>query len=312
MLQKNWAKDYLNFNKKDRIGAFVFVIVIAGCIFVPKLFSRNSSQFVLKTDSVLTLAMDTLQKRQSTKRSFDRNQYENKSYEFEPSQNKSFTAGELFPFDPNTISLNEWQRLGLNEKTSKTILKYVSKGGKFYQPDDLQKIWGMPEGFFYRVKDYIRITSVSRNYPTTKYDDKPFVREERKYSAVNVNEADTAAFIALPGIGSKLSARILSFRDKLGGFYSIEQVGETYGLPDSTFQKIKARLLVDGNNIRKMNLNAATKDELKVHPYIRWNLANAIVEYRNQHGAFKNLEELKNIVLIDEVSYNKIVHYLSL
>ena len=64
--------------------------------------------------------------------------------------------------------------------------------------------------------------------------------------------------------------------------------------------------------MRKMNVNTATKDDLKGHPYIRWNLANAIVEYRNQHGAFKSLDELKNIVLVDEATFGKIVHYLSL
>jgi competence ComEA-like helix-hairpin-helix protein len=61
-----------------------------------------------------------------------------------------------------------------------------------------------------------------------------------------------------------------------------------------------------------MNVNTATKDELKLHPYIRWNLANAIVEYRNQHGTFKSLEELKNIVLVDEAAFQKIYHYLVL
>ncbi len=129
---------------------------------------------------------------------------------------------------------------------------------------------------------------------------------------INLNEADTSELIVLPGIGSKLSARIVAFREKLGGFYAVEQVGETYGVPDSTFQKIKGRLQVDGNSIRKINVNSATKDDLKAHPYIRWNLANAIVEYRNQHGAFSSLEELKNIVLIDEGTFQKIVPYLQL
>jgi len=64
-------------------------------------------------------------------------------------------------------------------------------------------------------------------------------------------------------------------------------------------------------SVKKLNVNTATKDELKVHPYIKWNLANAIVEYRNQHGAFKSLDELKNIALIDEATFEKIVHYLS-
>jgi competence ComEA-like helix-hairpin-helix protein len=158
----------------------------------------------------------------------------------------------------------------------------------------------------------VRITAVRKEYP--KYDDNrpAFVREERKFELIPVNSTDTAALIALPGIGSKLAARIISFREKLGGFYSVEQIGETYGLPDSTFQKIKGRLQVEESTIRKINLNTATKDELKVHPYIRWHLANAIVEYRNQHGSFKSLEELKNIVLIDEAIFAKMIPYLSL
>lgn len=311
MPEPKWVKDYFTFTKKDRIGAFVFIAVVAACIFVPKLFSTSAKPFALKEDSTLLLAVDTLQKRQSARKDFARNEDANySSYRYEPSESKSFTNGALFYFDPNTASFEDWRRLGLNERTSKTVIKYVSKGGKFYKPEDLQKIWGMPEGFYERVRDYVKITSVVRNYPA--YENKPFVREERKPVMVNINEADTSELIALPGIGSKLSARIINFRDKLGGFYSVEQIGETWGLPDSTFQKLKPRFQVEADNVRKINVNTATKDELKVHPYIRWNLANAIVEYRNQHGTFKSLEELKNIALIDETTFGKIVHYLSL
>jgi competence ComEA-like helix-hairpin-helix protein len=312
MLFKQWAKDALTFTKRDRIGIFIFIAAVGGSLILPRLFSKHHEPLVLKQDSVLVLAMDTLAQRQGNQRNFDRTPGQDYSYRYEPSQAKSFIRGELFRFDPNTASLNDWQRLGLNEKTSKTILKYVSKGGKFYKPEDLQKIWGMPDGFYERVKDYVVITSVHNNYPSYNNEKPTFSREDRKPITVNVNEADTTAFIALPGIGSKLSARIIAFRDKLGGFYSIEQVGETYGLPDSTFQKIKSRLQVDVNGVRKINVNLATKDELKVHPYIRWNLANAIVEYRNQHGTFKSLEDLKNIVLIDQATFDKISHYLTL
>lgn len=307
----SWAKDYLRFTRKDRIGAGVVVAAIGGSVFLPKLFSTTAPPLALKADSTLVLAIDTLQKRETAKRNFRRDEGDDyASYRYEPSSpNKSFTAGALFPFDPNTATFADWQRLGLNERTSKTILKYVSKGGKFYKPEDLQKIWSMPQGFYERVKDYVVITSVKRDYPV--YENKPFLKEERKPMMVDINSADTSAFISLPGIGGRLSARIVNFRDKLGGFYSVDQIGETYGVPDSTFQKIKTRLQVSGE-VRKMNVNTATKDELKAHPYIRWNLANAIVEYRNQHGAFKSLEELKNIVLVDEATFGKIVHYLSL
>lgn len=312
MFPKQLLKDYLTFTKKDRIGAVLIVVVIGGSLFLPRLLAPTPEPLALGQDTALVLAIDTLQARQATKPTFRRDEL-GTAYQYERSSPNNFTEGELFAFDPNTITSEEWQRLGLNERTSKTIVKYVSKGGKFYKPEDLQQIWGMPEGFYNRVKDYVLITSVQRKaYPTTENSRPAFVREERKPTAININEADTAALIALPGIGAKLSARILSFREKLGGFYSVEQVGETYGLPDSTFQKIKNRLQVDEGQIRKINVNTATKEELKAHPYIRWQLANAIVEYRNQHGAFKSLEELKNIVLIDEGTFQKIMHYLSL
>jgi competence protein ComEA len=308
---KESIKAYLTFGKRDRIGV-VAVILLIGIIYaLPYLFSRKNEPFPAKETSMLVKAMDTLaakQKADHYSKSSDENDNE---YQYQPSQVKSFANGELFQFDPNTLSVEGWQRLGLSEKTSKTIDKYRGKGGKFYKPEDIKKIWGMPEGFYERVKNFIVIASVQNNYSQTNFEKPTYIKPEKKVAVVNINEADTTAFIALPGIGSKLAARIVNFRDKLGGFYSVEQVGETYGLPDSTFQKIKASLQL-GGDVKKLNVNTATKDELKVHPYIKWNLANAIVEYRNQHGNYKSLDELKNIALINEATFERIVHYLSL
>ncbi len=92
---------------------------------------------------------------------------------------------------------------------------------------------------FERLQPYVQIEAPPPFYnterPPVKYVKAPPV-------VIDVNQADTTAFIALPGIGSKLASRIVNFRNKLGGFYSVEQVGETFGLPDSTFQLIKPRL----------------------------------------------------------------------
>jgi competence protein ComEA len=107
-----------------------------------------------------------------------------------------------------------------------------------------------------------------------------------------------------------LAARIVNFRDKLGGFYSIEQVGETFGLPDSTFQKIKPLLQLKNSSIRKININTATVDELKAHPYIKYSIANPIVAYRTQHGPFSNIEDIKKVMVVTNEIYNKIAPYL--
>lgn len=305
---KEAIRAYLIFGKRDRIGV-VAVVVLIGIIYaLPYLFARKSESFPVKPSPDLIKAMDTSMAKKDHQKSYDEN---DNDYQYQPSQTKSFTNGELFEFDPNTLSVEGWQKLGLSEKTSKTIDKYRTKGGKFYKPEDIKKIWGIPEGFYERVKDHIVIVSVQNNYQQNDFEKTTNTKPEKKVTVISINDADTSAFIALPGIGSKLAARIVNFRDKLDGFYSVDQVGETYGLPDSTFQKIKTSLQL-GGSVKKLNVNTATKDELKVHPYIKWNLANAIVEYRNQHGAFKSFDDLKNIAMVDEATFEKIVHYLSL
>jgi competence ComEA-like helix-hairpin-helix protein len=91
----------------------------------------------------------------------------------------------------------------------------------------------------------------------------------------------------------------------------VSQVGETFGLPDSTFQKIKQYLKLENISIRKININTATIDELKLHPYIKWNLANPVVAYRNEHGLFLKVEDIKKVMAVTEEVYNKIAPYLT-
>jgi competence protein ComEA len=309
---KELVKAFLSYSMKDRLG-IISVVLLMGAIYAwPYIFSKKDESFPAREVPVLVRAMDTLvNKKQAFRDSKIYDENEDDSYQYQPNQTKNFTNEELFQFDPNTLSIEGWQKLGLSEKTSRTIDKYRSKGGKFYRPEDIKKIWGMPEGFYERVKDYIVITPSQNNFQQTDFTKTTYTKPETKVVIVNINEADTLAFIALPGIGYRLAARIINFRDKLGGFYSIEQVAETYGLPDSTFQKIKGSLRLEGT-VKKLNINTATKDELKIHPYIKWNLANAIVEYRNQHGNFKSLDDLKNISIIDQPTFEKIINYLSL
>lgn len=128
--------------------------------------------------------------------------------------------------------------------------------------------------------------------------------------SIDINKADTTVFMALPGIGSKLATRIVTYREKLGGFYSIEQVSETFGLQDSTFQKIRKWLVVKDTVLRKININKANIDELRM-PYISYNLANAIYEYRRQHGEYKSPEDLMKIMLMTNEIFRKILPYLA-
>ena len=248
----------------------------------------------------------------------DENAYAYQYDKRKSSYENTIVKGELFYFDPNTISTSEWKRLGLRDKTVKTIENYLAKGGHFYKPDDLQRIYGLQDDEYERLKPYIKIewnpSKPNNDFVSAKSKDEiqPAKTYAARYSIIDVNNADTLAFISLPGIGSKLASRIVSFREKLGGFYSVDQIGETYGLPDSTFQKIKQYLKLDNPSVKKININTATVDDLKAHPYIKFGIANPIVAYRTEHGAFSKIEDIKNVMAVTDEIYKKIAPYLTL
>ena len=320
-----FIKDYLTFTRKERIGILIVAIIILASLFLPGILSKSSGSNPTRIDTSWMAAVKRLEIKDSnaSKNNFlkddDENthvyQYDRKKSNFYEGKN---VTGELFYFDPNTISATGWKRLGLRDKTIQTIQNYLSKGGHFYKPDDLQKIYGLHKDEYERLTSYVKIEPKSPNSNeqfvslTPKNETHPVKTYAARYAVIDINTADTSSLIALPGIGSKLASRIVTFRDKLGGFYSIEQVGETYGLPDSTFQKIKQYLKLDNTSVKKININTATIDEMKAHPYIKYSLASPIVTYRNEHGSFSKIEDIMKVMAVNDDIFKKIAPYLTL
>lgn len=313
---KKYLPEYLSFTRKERIGIITIAVLIVLFIILPFLFPF----FIIpkQTDhtdfekEITALQIRTDSSKLSRKNYSD----EDRAYD-QPSQNyySREIKEELFYFDPNSLSVAGWVKLGVREKTANSIHNYVAKGGRFYKPQDIAKIWGLHPGDVSRLLPYVRIAAQTA---TDQHSSKTFepgkLYEKQKYVVVpvDINTADTSAFVALPGIGSKLAGRIIAFREKLGGFYKIEQLAETYALADSVFQKIKDKLLIGNSRVKQININDATLEELKTHPYIRFAIANAIVQYKNQHGAFTAVTDLKKIMAITDELYNKMVPYISI
>jgi len=316
---KQFISDYLNFTRKERTGILALLVLVAVLIILPFLFpffikskTYDHSAFEKEIAALKITQADSTGKYQRKNYDEDQPQYAQPSEKYY--DGKEEWKGKLFYFDPNTLDEAGWKKLGVRDKTIATIKNYTSKGGKFYKPEDIRKIWGLNEEEKARLEPYIKIESAAKEnfYPAKNYDKPATEKATYTPAVIDINTADTAAFIALPGIGSKLAQRIVSFREKLGGFYKTEQVGETFGLPDSTFQKIKLRLALSNPDVKKLNVNTATLDELKSHPYIRYVIANAVVQYRTQHGNFVALNDLKKVMLVTDEVYNKLLPYLKL
>lgn len=294
-MEDKW-KEYFTFTKKERIGIYTLLLLIAGSTILPQFFTSPSLNKEL-TAAAIQLEKAPVQPEKEFARRL--------TYDKRPD---AIPPATLFRFNPNTLDEAGWKKLGLPERTVRTILNYRNKGGRFRTVADLQKMYSLKPADFERLQPYVQIEAP----PPFHYTERPPVKYVKAPPAViDINLADTTAFIALPGIGSKLASRIVNFRNKLGGFYSVEQVGETFGLPDSTFQIIKPRLQCEPVGVQKININTADVNTLKQHPYIRWNVANAIVQYRQQHGVFNTREQLQQIVLVTPELYHKIEQYIA-
>lgn len=315
---KKFVNDYLRFTRKDRIGILVLVALIVLVVLLPAIWPAKKTTPPSKQQiEQLKAATARLHHSDSTYQSKEmpvKRQYAGVGGYSKP-------AAETFFFDPNTLDAAGWKRLGIRDKTAATILHYLQKGGKFKKPDDLSRIYGLFKDDYERLLPYVQIKGA---LPTVKANEENTLPAasttgtaypkpvKPRLTMVEINAADTTAWIALPGIGAKLAARIVNFRAKLGGFYAVQQVAETFGLPDSTFMRIQPMLQCNPAGLQQINVNTADANTLKQHPYIRWNLANAIVQYRSQHGNFKSVEDLLQIALITPEVLAKIKPYLVL
>ena len=162
---KNFTRDYLSFNRKERIAVIVIAGLMVFIILAPKIISMSARNDIVKTDTTWFATVRNLEQKSpdsfnsgNQKEYDDRNdyayQYDKTKSNYNENKNRS---GELFYFDPNILNADGWKKLGLKEKTIQTIQNYLSKGGKFRKPEDLQRVYGLRQNEYERLAPYIKI-----------------------------------------------------------------------------------------------------------------------------------------------------------
>jgi competence ComEA-like helix-hairpin-helix protein len=215
----------------------------------------------------------------------------------------------FFKFDPNAATSEELNALGFSKGLTQRLIHYREKGGKFRVKTDLRKLYGMDSLFYESLTPFIllpeKIELVKKESDFTK-------SFKKKSEIFDINEADSTQWKSIYGIGSKLSKRIIVYREKLGGFITQNQLNEVYGLDSVVIDRInKASFLSAEFSPNKIYVNTADELVLSSHPYLTKKLAKAIVAYRFQHGKFHSLEDLRKVQLIDNTVLEKISPYLT-
>ena len=226
---------------------------------------------------------------------------------------KNEISAVLQPFDPNTADSVLLRQLGLPVYIVRNILKYRAKGGVFRSPESFSRIYGLKEEVYQKLKPYITIAPlVSVSHVRTDTfrqlkDTIPYIPKYEEGTIVDLNKADTSILKRIPGIGSTLARMIVVYRQRLGGFYDVSQLQE---VPHVRVE-LNKWFVVTPAGLHKIQVNSASLDKLRSHPYMDFYKAKAIMEYRRKRGKIKGLSQLSMFEEFTEKDLKRLSPYLT-
>ena len=275
-------KDYFQFNKKERNG-----ILLLSCLLLLLILFYQFSH-LLKQESRTDFS------------SFEKALAE-LEYEQEPTIEKQ--KDSLFYFNPNTLADKGWLVLGLPSTKLSVLRNFQKSGAIFKTKTDLKNCFAITDEFYEKVEKYISI-------PKIKKTETPIIKIKKTKQIVELNQADSLQLISINGVGPFYAKQILKYRKELGGFRNYDQLTEIWGLENLEIQKLKQQTSIDTLHIRKVNVNAIELEQLKLHPYLNYKQAKMILNYRKQHGDFKQVKDIRKIKPISPELFRKIAPYL--
>jgi competence ComEA-like helix-hairpin-helix protein len=279
----------LEFSKRSRRAIFLFLIVFVILAVIPRIIIHYTPEkpihFSWKEKEIIRNFHPILEEKQV--------KFHKKTYNTPPHQ-----------FDPNTYTVNDWMSLGLSLKQAEAILKFGKYG--FKSKEDLLRVFVIPKELMDKMIDSTIYPEKQKTSPSLE------LKKDIKITSVNINIASEEELLKLKGIGPFFAKNILKKRDQLGGFVQKEQLLEVWKMTPEKLEEVMPFITIDPQAIKKININLATAEEFKKHPYFSWNMANAIVKLRTQHGPFSSINELKMSVVLTDELFLKIKPYLTL
>lgn len=278
-----FLKEFFYFQKSDRKVIFTLLLLASVAMFVFWLADSTQERTELTAaDSLMTDRRFANSRNNSKKQGY---------YQVEGRMT------ELFPFDPNTADSTQLLRLGLSPWQVRNIYKYRAKGGIYRKPADFARLYGLTVKQFKAMEPYIRISADYQPASSLfKEEREQFVRDTVKYPVkikttehIVLNTADTTLLKKVPGIGSGWARQIVSYRERLGGYRDVSQLLEIEGFPEDAL----TYFVIQNPQLRKLNVNKLTLNQLRAHPYINFYQAKAIIDYRRLKGNLKSLNDLR-------------------
>ena len=283
-------RKWFSFSKGERVAILAILatilVLILMCLFRPSRKSLSDAS-LHNLDSLLALRQNAIeaQRQQNTENTQE-------TRELHP-----------FPFNPNAMTEEEWQQIGLTDRQIRNIMNYQAKGGRFYTKSDFGRLYAISEEEFAQLEPYIVLPEVSRSrntktvaqsgVSTSSTTTKP---EKKAIPMVDLNIADSALLVELPQIGGYTAMRIIAFREKLGGFVDKEQLRDVKGMDSTRFNTIQPYILIGEVELRKIDVNRDDFKTLVSHPYLSYEQVKRIFKQREGRGMIKNWPQLEGLL----------------
>lgn len=291
----HWLKKYFTITKREFNGMLVLLILMLLIFIFPYIMERITYQPISVKIEAIEPILHSIEKKSDSL---------NYSQNLKASSKVKFSKAELFAFNPNILNLEGWMKLGLSEKQAKPIINYINKGGRFYKPDDLKKMFTISSSMYQRLLPYVDIPVKENIVQEAK------TAYKNNITVIDLNLADSASLTSLKGIGPTFASRIVKYRNKIGGFYSSIQLLEVYGFDSIKYHQLKNYFTVNDKFIQKVNINFDDFTTLKKIPYLSYKQINAIIAYRKQHGNYTSFSDLEQIKILNQEIINKIKPYV--
>lgn len=278
-------RNFFRFSRAEARGAYVLIVIALGLTLWLILLKRQQFNQQMVPDKYRAMFI-------AWQKSVDSAKQQSKIAEDFKSHNDSNRV--YVSFDPNNAGFESFAQFGLNLHQYQSIEKFRNKGGRFYKPSDVSKMYVINYEMFQRMLPWIRIADTRVSAKSIKHV--PFQKQPEQ-NIIELNTADTLQLIEIKGIGAVLASRIIKYRNRLGGFCSAQQLGEVYGIDKQWLTNNNRFFKVNINEIKKINFEKASYFQLSRHPYIGKELAGMLMRERTRK-IFKNVGELANAGLV--------------
>ena len=212
--------------------------------------------------------------------------------------------------------------MGFSERQADVIIKYRDRGGHFNRKEDFSKLYVVDEETYSIFEPYIVLSDSSlgktatgkRNDISLKKDYSSSNNKEYRNEGLNIelNGADSLELLRINGVGPVFASRIMKYRQRLGGFTSIGQLREVYGIDSARFSGIVGQISADTSLIKGIDFNKASLAELRKHPYLDYYSAKAIIDRRVQLEGFTTYKEIEAVLAGKPGLYRRLRPYIKL